>query len=79
MIFEIIGGFVTVLVGVSLVPVIANTIQGTLYVNGNTSLPTNVTGASNTIVGLTTLFFSLGVMSTGLGITVQGLRNAGAL
>ena len=71
MIGNIIGGFVTVMIGTSLLGPVANAVTA--------AQTGNVTGASSTIVGLTTLFFSLGVMSSGIGITVQGLRSAGAM
>jgi len=38
---------------------------------------TNLAGAAATILGLTPLFFSLGIMSAGVAIAVGGLRNAG--
>ena len=39
----------------------------------------NVTGAASTILGLTTLFFALGIASAGIAIAAQGLRAAGML
>jgi len=37
----------------------------------------NVTGAASTILGLTPLFFALGIMAAGVALAVGGLRNAG--
>jgi len=74
MLGNLLGGFITILVGVNLMPVIANGIQGALYVHGN---GTNVSGASNTILSLVTIFFALGVMSAGVSLAINGMRNAG--
>ena len=71
MLGNLIGGFVTILVGASLVITVAREID--LALSGN------VTGAASTILGLTTLFFSLGIMSAGVALTAQGLRAAGML
>lgn len=79
MLGNLIGGFITILVGLTLVPTVANTIKAAQYINGNTSRPTNVTGVSATLLGLTTLFFALAIASTGIAIAVQGLKAAGLL
>ena len=70
-------GFIVILVGTSLTPTVANSVSDALYRNGNTSTPTNITGASNTIMGLTTLFYVLGVASAGIAVAAQGLRASG--
>lgn len=67
---NMIGGFVVILVGVNLLPTIANEVVGA---QNNA----NVTGAANTIVGLTTIFFALGIMAAGVSLAVGGLRSAG--
>jgi len=72
MLGNLIGGFIIILVGVSLMPTVANEVKAAQD-NGN------VTGATNTIVGLVPLFFALGIMSAGVAITAQGLRAAGML
>lgn len=77
MLGNLIGGFVTILIGVTLVPSVANQVQATIT-NG-TGGGTNVTGAANTIIQLTTLFFVLGVTTAGIAVAVQGLRAAGIL
>ena len=69
MLGNLLGGFIVVLVGVNLIPTIADQIA--LAQNGN------VTGASATILDLTTIFFALGIMSAGVSLAVGGLRNAG--
>ena len=78
MLGNLLGGFVTVLIGVNLLPVVADAVWSARYTN-ETSRPTNVTGAAGTITGLTTLFFSIGVMTAGLSIAIIGLRNAGVM
>lgn len=39
----------------------------------------NVTGAADTLVGLTTLFFALAIATSAIGIAAQGLRNSGLI
>ena len=68
-------GFITVIVGVSLVPTVADTIE---LVTGNVST-TNVTGSAASILELTTLFFALGIMVAGIGIAVGGLADIGLI
>jgi len=78
MLGNLIGGFITIVVGVSLIGPIADDIYvARRGIEGNVT--TNVTGAAGTILGLTTLFFSLGIMSAGVALTVGGLRNAGIM
>ena len=69
MLGNLIGGFITILVGVNLLPTVANQVVS--------AQAGNVTGAASTILGLTTLFFSLGIMAAGIALAVGGLRNAG--
>ena len=69
MLGPLIGGFIVILVGVTLLPPIADQIAGA---QGG-----NVTGAASTILGLTVIFYALGIMSAGVALAVGGLRNAG--
>lgn len=71
MLGNLIGGFIVIIVGVSLIPTVANQVEE--------AQDGNVTGASSTILGLTTLFFALGIASAGIAIAAQGLRAAGLL
>lgn len=71
MLGNIIGGFIVIVVGVSLMPTVAD-----LVVAAQTG---NVTGAASTILGLTPLFFALGIASAGISIAAIGLRQAGLL
>ncbi len=78
MLGNLLGGFIIIIVGVNLIPTVAdqvNAAQEGQYVDGST----NVTGAESTILGLTPLFFALGIMSAGVALTVGGLRNAGVM
>ena len=71
MLGNLIGGFIVILVGVTLIPTVANKVE-----EAQTG---NVTGAASTIVDLITLFFALGIMSAGVAIAAQGLRAAGMM
>jgi len=71
MLGNLIGGFIVIIVGVSLLPSVADQV---VAAQGG-----NVTGAASTILGLVTLFYALGVMSAGVAITVGGLRSAGIM
>ena len=57
MLGNIIGGFIVILVGVTLAPTVANEVAGA-------QANANITGASSTIIGLTTLFYNLSIAST---------------
>ena len=72
MLGNIIGGFIIILVGTSLLPTVANQVK-LAQDDGN------VTGAADTLVGLTTLFFALAIATSAIGIASQGLRNSGLL
>jgi len=72
MLGNLIGGFIVILVGVTLAPTVADEVQAA-------KANTNISGASNTIIGLTTLFFCLAIASTGIGIATVGLRNSGLM
>ena len=74
MLGNLIGGFIVILVGVNLIPTVADQVDMAVSTNG-----TNVTGAAATILDLTTLFFALGIVSAGIAIAAQGLRAAGML
>jgi hypothetical protein len=82
MLGNLIGGFIVILVGVSLIPTVADEVYGARnieFVGTNGVHNTTVTGAAGTILGLTTLFFALGIASAGIAIAAQGLRAAGML
>ena len=66
---NLLGGFIVILVGVNLIPTVADEV--TAATTGN------VTGAAGTILDLTIIFFALGIMAAGVSLAVGGLRNAG--
>jgi len=70
MLGNLIGGFIVILVGTSLMPTVAQQV-GTAQADGN------VTGAADTLLGLTTLFYALAIATSAIGIATLGLRNAG--
>jgi len=75
MLGNLIGGFITIVIGVNLIGPVADDVVTVRY--GNGTEVTNLTGAASTILGLTPLFFALGIMSAGIALAVGGLRNAG--
>jgi len=80
MLGNLLGGFIVILVGVNLLPTVADGVAGARYINGSSSAGvTNVTGAQGTIIGLVPLFYALGIMSAGVALTIGGLRNAGVM
>jgi xanthine/uracil permease len=72
MLGNLIGGFIVILVGATLAPTVANEVAGA-------QANSNITGASDTIIGLTTLFYCLSVASAGIGIATVGLRQSGLM
>ena len=71
MLGNLISGFVVILVGTSLMPTVANAVY-----SANRG---NVTGAASALLGLTTTFYALGVMSSGVVVGVSALRQAGIM
>jgi len=69
MLGNLIGGFIVIIIGVNLIGTVADEVYD--------AQQGNVTGAASTILGLTPLFFALGIMSAGVALAVGGLRNAG--
>ena len=67
---RLLEGFITTLIGVNLVAPVAQQV-GAAQADGN------VTGASNTLLGLVTLFFVIGVMIAGVQIAIGGLADMG--
>jgi len=76
---NLLGGFIVILIGVNLIPTIANSVVAS-QVGINLSVRNgSVQGVSATLLDLTVLFFALGVMSAGVSLAVGGLKNAGVL
>lgn len=69
MLANLLGGFIVILVGVNLLPTVADQVEAA---QGG-----NVTGAASTILDLVTIFYTLGIMSAGVSLAVGGLRQAG--
>lgn len=69
MLGNLLGGFIVILVGVNLMPSVNEQV-----VNAQANLSG---GAASTILGLTTIFYAIGIMSAGVSLAVGGLRNAG--
>lgn len=67
---NIIGGFVVILVGTSLIPTISDSFN-------LAQAESNVTGVSDTMVGLTVLFFTLAIVASAFAIAFAGIRRAG--
>ena len=68
-----------ILVGVTLLPTIANQVDYATKFDSTGEVGSNMSGAPVTIIDLVTLFFALGIMSAGVAIAAQGLRAAGML
>ena len=79
MLGNLIGGFITILIGANLIGPITDTIWGARYNSTGGTAGINVTGSSATVLGLVPLFYALGILSAGVAITVGGLRNAGVM
>lgn len=72
MLGQILVNFIVILVGVNLVPSVANTTAGVTGATG-----TNVTGASAAILDLVPLFFILGIAVTTIQSSVAILARMG--
>lgn len=77
MIGGIIAGFVAVLIGATLIPTIADSVQTARYANSTNGNESNIGGSALTILDLTTLFFALAVAMAGLAIAAQAMRVSG--
>ena len=76
MIANLIGGFVSILVGTSLIGPIAS------EVNTATAATANLTAVSSwgsTVLRLVPGFFALGILGIGIAVTYTSLRQAGVL
>lgn len=79
MLGNLIGGFIVILVGATLAPTVADQIHGARFNATGSTGGINITGASSTILGLTTLFYCLAVAGAGIGIATVGLRQSGLM
>ena len=78
MLGNLLGGFIVIIVGVNLIPTVADQVSAA-RTGQYTAGSANVSGAASTILSLTPLFFALGIMAAGVALTVGGLRNAGVM
>ena len=76
MIANLIGGFVSILVGVSLIGPISQEVN-TVSATGGSLANTSSWGA--TVLRLVPGFFALGILGIGLAVTYASLRQAGVL
>ena len=82
MLGNLIGGFIVILIGVTLIPTIADQVNSATdipFVGTGGLVNSTVDGASATILNLTTIFFALGIASAGIAMAAQGMRAAGLL
>lgn len=79
MLGNLLGGFIVILVGVNIMPSIADGVwDAQNYYNGTHSFDNpNTSTSTDAILGLTTIFFAIGIMASGVALAVQGLKNAG--
>ncbi len=68
---RLLEGFITILIGVNLIPSVADQVVA--------AQSGNVTGVASTILGLVSLFFALGIMIAGVNIAVGGLQDVGLI
>jgi len=66
---NLIGGFIVIVVGTSLMPIVADQVVA--------ATQGNVTGAAATLLDLTTLFFALAIMAAAIALGVATLRQSG--
>lgn len=72
---NLIGGFIVIVVGVNLIPIVAD--QVVLATDGPNNSGGNVTGAAATLLDLTTLFFAIAIMAAAISLGVATLRQSG--
>jgi len=74
MLGNLLGGFITIIVGVNLIGPVADAVNMSVGNSNVSNVP-----AATTILGLTTLFFALGVASAGIAIAAIGLAQSGLI
>ena len=74
MIANLIGGFISILVGVSLIGPIADEVAQAAVATGNL---TAMTSWGATVLNLVPGFFALGILGIGVAVTYTSLRQAG--
>jgi hypothetical protein len=74
MIANLVGGFVAILIGVSLVGPIATEVNTAAVTNGNLY---NASSWGATVLKMVPGFFALGILGIGIAVTYSSLRQAG--
>jgi len=74
MLANLIGAFIVILIGVSLIPIIAEQIE-----KARTSGTEPMSTAASTVLGFVPLFFALAIVGIALMVAISALRNAGIL
>jgi len=77
MISRLIGGFVAILLGVSLIGPISTQVNTTT--SSTTGNLTSVCGWGATVLNLVPGFFALGILGVGIAVTYGSLRDAGVV
>ena len=78
MISRLIGGFVAILLGVSLIGPIAQEIDSVAATDGTGALYNSTTWGA-TVLKLVPGFFALGILGIGIAVTYGSLRDAGVV
>jgi len=76
MISRLIGGFVAILIGVSLIGPVANEVASAA---GASTALTNTTSWGSTVLKLVPGFFALGILGIGIAVTYGSMRDAGVV
>ena len=76
MISRLIGGFVSILIGVSLIGPVADEIS---VVAASSSALSNASSWGSTVLKLVPGFFALGILGIGIAVTYGSLRDAGVV
>ena len=74
MIANLIGGFISILIGVSLVGPISDQVNTAAVTGGSLA---NATSWGATVLKLVPGFFALGILGIGIAVTYSSLRQAG--
>jgi hypothetical protein len=79
MLSQLFGGFIIIVIGVNLVPIVANgvTFAKTVNSTGGTSGTALLSGAASAMIDLVTLFYAMGIMVAAVATVISGLRQAG--
>lgn len=69
MLGNLLGGFIVILIGVQLLPIVAQQIA-----DAKTNISNSTVG---NLLDLVTIFYTLGIVSSSISMTVSGLRQSG--